>query len=89
MMLNMTRSPRRTPGDTGGVAGDKLLTAAQLAKSLSVPPKRVYRLVAQGLPVLRLGARQLRFDLSAVLDWLRRPSRARGTGLRETEGKTR
>ena len=44
-----------------------LVTARQLAAHLSVHPRTIYRWTRQGrLPLVRLGARTIRYDLEAV-----------------------
>ena len=48
-----------------------LLTAAELSSHLRVTRRWVYDQVeSHGMPAYRLGARALRFDLSAVEAWL-------------------
>jgi len=53
------------------VEPEVLLTATEVAELLQVHPKRVYRLVKEGLPGRRLGG-QWRFSRSVVLEWLQR-----------------
>lgn len=49
----------------------KLINADQLATHLSVGRNYIYRLVKQGMPCIRIGARRyLRFELSEVMDWI-------------------
>lgn len=54
--------------DEGGeLEMEPLLTAAQVARILSVRLKRVYEL---GIPAVRLSEKTLRWRRSAVLTWL-------------------
>lgn len=52
----------------------KLLTSAELAAELGVSITTVRRLIAAGMPALRLG-RIYRFRLEQVLAWLERRGR--------------
>lgn len=57
---------------------DNLLNAKELAEHLGCRPAQVYRLVARGMPTLRLGPgpkARLRFDLDEVHAWLAECSR--------------
>lgn len=56
------RGPRRPAG--------QLLTVNQVAALLAVSRTTVYRLCAQGCPVLRVGY-HLRFEQAAVMRWIR------------------
>lgn len=47
--------------------GERLLTATEVAAILGVRPKRVYEL---GIPCVRLSARSLRWELSALARWI-------------------
>ena len=48
----------------------KLLTAKQVAVAWQISPARVYELVRRGLPVVRLGTRQIRFEESRLKEFL-------------------
>ncbi len=52
---------------------DPLLTAAQVAKVLSVRPKRVYEL---GIPSVKLSERSLRWRPSQLAAWIHERERA-------------
>lgn len=61
------------------------LTAAELASHLRVTRRWVYEQVeSHGMPAYRLGARALRFDLTAVQTWLE----ARKVGEWQTSAKS-
>jgi hypothetical protein len=47
-----------------------MLTTEQLAASLSISARQVKRLQAAGLPMLRVGARAVRYDEAACRAWL-------------------
>jgi excisionase family DNA binding protein len=48
-----------------------LLTANEVAQILRVPPARVYELARRKMiPALTLGQKQLRFEESALRDWI-------------------
>ncbi|HEU4649009.1 MAG TPA: helix-turn-helix domain-containing protein [Gemmatimonadales bacterium] len=55
-------------GDDVAGALETLLTAAQVARIVGVPTKRVYEL---GIPAVRISARSLRWRPSTVAAWLR------------------
>ncbi len=64
----MALAERRWPADGQQTLDlDPLLTAADVARILSVRPKRVYEL---GIPAIRLSEKCLRWRRSAVLAWL-------------------
>ena len=49
----------------------RLLTAKEVAAILRVKPARVYTLARDGLlPSVRIGDRQIRFQLSALQEWI-------------------
>lgn len=49
----------------------RLLTAKEVAPILRVTPARVYELArSRAIPAIRLGERQVRFDETALRDWL-------------------
>lgn len=48
-----------------------LRTREECARELNICGKTLSKLVAQGLPVVRLGAGTERYELDRVLDWLR------------------
>ncbi len=53
----------------------RLLTAKEVSIALQIPLARVYELTRRGvLPVLRLGDRQLRFELDTLREWAKRSS---------------
>lgn len=53
----------------------RLLTADEVASILSVSTARVYELARRkAIPVLKLGERQVRFDETALRDWIARLS---------------
>jgi len=55
--------------DTPTVAGERLLTADELAERWQVPKSHVYRLTREGkLPTVKLG-RYCRYRLAAVEAW--------------------
>lgn len=48
----------------------QMLTANEVARLLKLPLARVYELTRQHtIPVVRLGPRQLRYDLDALTEW--------------------
>lgn len=48
------------------------LTTKQAAALVGVHPRSVIRLVRdEGLPVIKLGDKTMRYDRAAVLDWMR------------------
>jgi excisionase family DNA binding protein len=67
-------SPSLRPGpDQGGqaLAVPELLTVGTLAARWSLSSRQIYRLITeQGLPVVRLGKRAVRFRPSDVEKWL-------------------
>jgi excisionase family DNA binding protein len=51
----------------------RLLTADEVASILSVSTARVYELARRNaIPALKLGERQLRFDETALREWISR-----------------
>jgi len=53
--------------------GQEILVADEVAKLLRVDRQRVYELARQkAIPVIRLGARQYRFDAEAIRQWMER-----------------
>lgn len=48
----------------------QFLTIPQLMESLQISRSQVDRLLKNGLPCLRVGSRQVRFDLATVVAWL-------------------
>ena len=51
----------------------QVLVADEVAKLLRVDRQRVYELVRRrAIPVIRLGARQYRFDAEAIRQWIER-----------------
>ena len=51
----------------------RLLTAKQVAPILGVKPARVYELArARAIPAVRVGERQVRFDETALREWVAR-----------------
>ena len=49
----------------------RLLTAKEVAPILQVKPARVYELARErAIPSVRVGERQLRFEESALRDWI-------------------
>lgn len=51
----------------------KLLTAKEVSQVLQVKPARVYELARERvIPSVRLGERQVRFDESALREWIAR-----------------
>ena len=62
----------------------RLLTADEVAGILSVSTARVYELARRNaIPALRLGQRQLRFDETALRDWIALASVRRGSLSKE------
>lgn len=62
--------PAQREHDEQTVELPKLLTAAPLAKAVSVSPSRIYQLARDGvIPCVRIG-RQVRFDPARVALWL-------------------
>jgi predicted DNA-binding transcriptional regulator AlpA len=59
----------REPADEGAFSAalEPLLTAAEVARILSVRPKRVYEL---GIPAVKLSERSLRWRPSQLAAWL-------------------
>lgn len=54
----------------------RLLTADEVASILSVSTARVYELARRNaIPVLKLGERQVRFDETALRQWISRSVR--------------
>jgi phage terminase Nu1 subunit (DNA packaging protein) len=49
---------------------DSALTRQQLAKELSLSTRQIARYEEQGLPVMKLGHRTVRYNLAAVLAWM-------------------
>ena len=50
----------------------QMLTAKDVAHLLNLPLPRVYELTRQKLiPVVRMGARQIRYDQDALQQWIR------------------
>jgi len=52
---------------------EKLLTPAQLCEALSISERRYHRLIADGMPCLRVGdapGAHRRYDLEKVIAWL-------------------
>lgn len=61
----------------------QVLVADEVAKLLRVDRQRVYELARRkAIPVIRLGARQYRFDADAIRQWIERGG---GSELRETK----
>jgi predicted DNA-binding transcriptional regulator AlpA len=58
----------RTPAPDRRAEPEPLLTAAEVARILSVRPKRVYEL---GIPAVRISAKALRWRPSQVTEWIR------------------
>lgn len=51
----------------------KLLTAREVSQVLQVKPARVYELArSRVIPTVRIGERQVRFDESALREWIAR-----------------
>ena len=66
----MTTQIERTVVEVvGATATEPLLTVREVARTLSVPVKRVYEL---GIPAVRLSTRSLRWRLSDVQQWIER-----------------
>ena len=56
----------------------RLLTASEVANILRVSTARVYELARRKcIPSVTLGQRQVRFDETALLDWINRSNSAR------------
>jgi len=56
----------------------KLLTASEVADILRVSTARVYELARRkSIPSVMLGQRQIRFDETALQDWINRSSSVR------------
>ena len=49
----------------------RLLTESELCGVLSVKRVMIYRLRKRGLPFIRVGKKIVRYDLDAVLSWLK------------------
>jgi excisionase family DNA binding protein len=49
---------------------ETLMTVKGLAEYLQVSKRQVYRLIADGLPAVRLGPRCLRFRVADVDEWI-------------------
>lgn len=61
----------------------RLLTAKEVAPILRVTPARVYDLVrSRAIPAIRIGERQVRFDETALRDWV-----ASGGSLQANESR--
>lgn len=56
-----------TVGTDDAHESERLLTATEVAAILGVRPKRVYEL---GIPCVRLSARSLRWERSALARWI-------------------
>jgi excisionase family DNA binding protein len=62
----------------------QILIANEVAELLRVDRQRVYELARQdAIPVIRLGARQYRFDAEAIRQWLERGGENSREGGRE------
>jgi len=49
----------------------RLLTAKEVSQVLRVTPARVYELARErAIPAIRMGERQVRFDESALREWI-------------------
>ncbi len=57
--------------DGNGTPSARIMDAQDVARWLRVSKRQVYRLVAHGLPHVRLGTR-LRFVEEDIRDWMRR-----------------
>ncbi len=51
-------------------ANEKIFNVKSLAQHLDISRDAVRRLVAEGMPHLRIGYRTVRFDLPTVMAWL-------------------
>ena len=48
-----------------------LMTERQMCEFLCVKPLSLYRFRQQGMPYIRLSYKLIRYDLDAVLEWLK------------------
>ena len=54
---------------------DNLLTVDELAEKLNIPKSRVYSFTRQGeIPMIKIG-KYCRFELDAVINWLKHRNR--------------
>ncbi len=59
----------------------RLLTAKEVAPILRVTPARVYELARErAIPTVRMGERQVRFDESALREWVASGGNLRADG---------
>lgn len=64
-----------------------LLRVGQAAQFLSVTPRRAYQLAREGrIPVVKVG-RQIRFELAALAEWVRRGGSGLGRGTRRSRSR--
>lgn len=61
---------------------EPLLLPHELAAALKISERQVKRLVADGAPRIKVSDRLYRFDLAAVLEWLK--ARAAGAPAKES-----
>jgi len=65
----------------------QIVTAAEASEFLNIRLQRVYELVRQrSIPYVKLGARQLRFDLDELKEWVRRGGTAETTSMEPSQG---
>jgi excisionase family DNA binding protein len=80
--LNSFKKLRMVSGGEPMEALKNMLTPADVAAVLGIPPRRVSELIAAGLPVVVLGRRTRRIPADAFVAWLAR--RAATTELQAT-----